>query len=164
MTCINFLWCIKHAKTDKKIGKINKNTKNIVILKSLSYFSQNQMTILDVDLTILKWENYQKNRQYRRESKTDQSYYEPKARKPHTVHTIHTIHTVFFITVRTVMTLLILTYCNTIQQIESHGNKHSLCGFDRVWWKMKNCILNLALSGQVFWLPQFSIFWLWGGF
>jgi hypothetical protein len=38
----------------------------------------------------------------------------------------------------------------------------SLCGFSRVWWKMKNCILSLALSGQVFWLPQFLIFWLWG--
>ncbi len=37
----------------------------------------------------------------------------------------------------------------------------SLCGFSRVWWKMKNCILSLALSGQVFWLPKFLIFWLW---
>jgi hypothetical protein len=38
----------------------------------------------------------------------------------------------------------------------------SLYGFGRVWWEMKNCILSLALSGQVFWLPQFLIFWLWG--
>jgi hypothetical protein len=38
----------------------------------------------------------------------------------------------------------------------------SLCEFSRVWWKMKNCILSLALSGQVFWLPWFLIFWLWG--
>jgi hypothetical protein len=38
----------------------------------------------------------------------------------------------------------------------------SLCGSGRVWWKMKNCILSLALSGQIFWLPQFLIFWLWG--
>ncbi len=37
----------------------------------------------------------------------------------------------------------------------------SLCGSGRVWWEMKNCILSLALSGQVFWLPQFLIFWLW---
>ncbi len=32
---------------------------------------------------------------------------------------------------------------------------NSLCGSSRVWWKMKNCILSLALSGQVFWLPRF---------
>jgi hypothetical protein len=38
----------------------------------------------------------------------------------------------------------------------------SLCGSGRVWWKMENCILSLALSGQVFWLPQFQNFWLWG--
>jgi hypothetical protein len=36
-----------------------------------------------------------------------------------------------------------------------------LCGSGRVWWEMKNCILSLALSGQIFWLPQFLIFWLW---
>ncbi len=28
-----------------------------------------------------------------------------------------------------------------------------LCGFGRVWWRMKNCILSLVLLGQVFWLP-----------
>jgi hypothetical protein len=37
----------------------------------------------------------------------------------------------------------------------------SLCGSGRVWWKMKNCILSLALSGQFFWLSQFLIFWVW---
>ncbi len=54
--------------------------------------------------------------------------------------------------------------------ISSHGPTNwkswkqalgSLCGSGRVWWKMKNCILSLALSGQIFWLPQFLIFWLW---
>ncbi len=28
-----------------------------------------------------------------------------------------------------------------------------LCGFDRVWWKMKNCILSFGFPGQVFWSP-----------
>jgi hypothetical protein len=28
-----------------------------------------------------------------------------------------------------------------------------LCGFDRVRWKMKNCILSFGFPGQVFWSP-----------
>jgi hypothetical protein len=40
----------------------------------------------------------------------------------------------------------------------------SLCGSGRIWWEMKNCILSLALSGQVFWLPQFFYFLTLGGF
>jgi hypothetical protein len=42
---------VMYAKNDNKIGEIDKN---IVFSKFLSYFSQNQMTILDVDLTIPK--------------------------------------------------------------------------------------------------------------
>jgi hypothetical protein len=32
-----------------------------------------------------------------------------------------------------------------------------LCGFDRVWWKMKNCILTFEFPGQVFLSPYFLI-------
>jgi hypothetical protein len=38
-----------------------------------------------------------------------------------------------------------------------------LCGLNRVRWKMKIGIPCLALSGQVFWLPQFLIFFDFGG-
>jgi hypothetical protein len=54
-------WPLKYTKNDKINFQIDKN---IVISKFLSYFSPNQMTILDVDLTMSKRENQQKNRQY----------------------------------------------------------------------------------------------------
>ncbi len=67
----------------------------------------------------------------------------------------------FFLTFAAILKLIYFCYGPTTRSNSPKQALGSLCGFGRVWWKMKNCILSLALSGQFFWLPQVLIFWLW---